>query len=108
MNLIEPSRARNAANLVDAMTNEIANFLLEELRALRHGQEALRRGQEALRADIADVKITARQADTVPGLAMNLVGYLQLQVASQTFRIDRFEEQPRHIARQFQIADAKA
>jgi hypothetical protein len=73
------------------MTDDVANLLLEELRAIRHGQEALQRGQEALRADIADVKISAKQSETVPGLALNLVGYLQLQIASQTSRIDRFE-----------------
>ena len=82
------------------MTNEVANLLLEALRALRHGQEALRHGQEALRADIADVKISARQTETVPGLAFSLVGHLQLQVASQTSRIDRFEECLRRIERQ--------
>jgi hypothetical protein len=82
------------------MTNEVANLILEELHALRHGQEALRHGQEALCADIADVKISARQSETVPGLAYNLVGHLQLQIASQTSRIDRFEECLRRIERQ--------
>jgi hypothetical protein len=43
------------------MMNDAANLILDELRALRHGQEALPRGQEALRADIADVKISARR-----------------------------------------------
>jgi hypothetical protein len=100
MSLIESPRARSAANLVDAMTNEVANLLLEGLRALRHGQEALPHGQEALRADIADVKISARQSETVPGLAFNLVGHLQLQIACQTSRIDRFEECLRRIERQ--------
>jgi hypothetical protein len=83
------------------MTNEVANLLLDELRALRHGQEALRHGQEALRADIADVKISARQTETVPGLAFNLAGHLQLQVACQTSRIDRFEECLRRIEGHF-------
>jgi hypothetical protein len=83
------------------MTNELATLLLEELQALRHGQEAIRHGQEALRADIADVKIFARQTETVPGLAFNLAGHLQLQVACQTSRIDRFEDCLRKIERHF-------
>jgi hypothetical protein len=82
------------------MTNEVANLVLEELRALRHGQEALRHGQEALRADIADVKISAPRSETVSGLAYSLVGHLQLQIASQTMRIDRFEECLRRIEKQ--------
>jgi hypothetical protein len=88
------------------MTSEVAELLLEELRALRHGQEALRHGQEALRADVADVKISARQSETVPGLALNLVGHLQLQIASQTMRIDRFDERLSHLARRLEMADA--
>jgi len=84
------------------MTDDSAN-LLEELRALRHGQEAILRGQEALRADIADVRISARECEMVPGLALNLVGYLQLQVANQTARIDRFEQRLDRIGRQLDM-----
>jgi hypothetical protein len=92
--------------LESKMTGDVANLLLEELRALRHGQEALRHGQEALRADIADVKISAQQSETVPGLAFNLVSHLQLQIASQTMRIDRFDERLNHIARRIEMANA--
>jgi hypothetical protein len=86
--------------MVHSMTNEVASLLREELRALQHGQEALRHGQKALRADIAGVRISAPQSETVPGLAYNLVGHLQLQIACQTSRIDRFEACLRHIERQ--------
>jgi hypothetical protein len=82
------------------MTNDLTSLLLEELRALRQGQEALRHGQEALRADIADVRTSARQSEIIPGLACTLVGHLQSQIASQTARIDRFEASLRHIERQ--------
>jgi len=80
------------------MADDRAN-LLGELRALRHGQEAIRRGQEALRADIADVQISARESETVPGLALSLIGYLQLQIANQTARIDRAEQRLDRIER---------
>jgi hypothetical protein len=82
------------------MTDDGANLIFGEIRALRHGQEALLRGQEALRVDIADVKISAREGELIPGLAMQLTGYLQLQIACQTSRIDRFEACLRRIKSQ--------
>lgn len=93
-------QVRQMTLLEPTMTDDISSLVLEELRALRHGQEALRHGQEALRADIADVKISARQPEIVPGLAFSLVSHLQLQIASQTMRIDRFEECLRRIEKQ--------
>jgi hypothetical protein len=37
------------------------------------------------------VKISAREGELIPDLAMQLTGYLQLQIACQASRIDRFE-----------------
>lgn len=82
------------------MTSDIAHVLLEEMRALRTGQDALLRGQEALRADIAGVKISAREGELVPGLALHLSGYLQMQIACQSSRIDRFEALFHHLEQQ--------
>jgi hypothetical protein len=77
-------------NGIVSMTHDVANLIHEEPHALRCGQDGLRWGQAALCADIADVKISATRSEATPGFAMNLIGYLQVQIASQTSRIDRF------------------
>jgi hypothetical protein len=87
------------------MTDDVAKLILDELRALRHGQEALRRGQEALRADIADVKISARQSEAMPGVGTSMIGFLQGQIASQGIRIDRFEDRLWRIQREIEKAE---
>ena len=80
--------------------------LMEELRALRHGQVAIQRGQQALRVDIAEVRIASGECEAVPGLALNLIGHLQVQIASQTSRIDRFEQRLDDIAGRLDLARA--
>jgi hypothetical protein len=78
-------------NGIESMTHDVANLILEELHALRCGQDGPWWGQAAPCANIADVKISATRSEATPGLAMNLIGYLQMQIASQTSRIDRFD-----------------
>lgn len=90
------------------MKDDVANLILDELRALRHAQEALHLGQEALRADIADVKILASLSGTVPEIATSLIGFLQGQIASQGIRIDRFEDRLWRIQRQIEKAEFPA
>jgi hypothetical protein len=81
------------------MTEDDANRILDEIRALRHGQEAMRLGLEALRADMADIKISTNQPKISPGFAMSTVTFLQGQIFSQSVRIDRFEERMFRIER---------
>jgi hypothetical protein len=87
------------------MTHDVANLILEELSALRCGQDGLRWVQAALCADIADVKISATRSEATPGPAKNLIGCLQMQIASQTSRIDRFDERIGRIERSLEAGD---
>ena len=86
------------------MTDDAGNLILEQLRLLRCGQEALQRGQEAIRADIAELKACATEIEATPGLALSQIGHLQVQIASQTSRIDRFEERLGRIVRRLDLA----
>jgi hypothetical protein len=92
-------------NGIESMSHDVANLILEELSALRCGQDGLRWVQAALCADIADVKISATRSEATPRLAMNLIGYLQMQIASQTSRIDRFDERIGRIERSLEAGD---
>ena len=86
------------------MADDLMNRILQELRALRNGQEALRRGQEAVLADLADVKIGP--PDDAPSFVMSQMAYLQLQIASQTSRIDRFDQRLGRIERHMETIPA--
>jgi hypothetical protein len=86
------------------MPKDLIERVLQELRALRNGQEALRRGQESVLADLVDVKVCP--PDESPGFVMSQMAYLQLQIASQTSRIDRFDQRLGRIERQIETIPA--
>jgi hypothetical protein len=82
------------------MNDEVATRIFDELRSLQHGVEALRRGQQALCADVADVKLSLARFDDTPGFSLGQIAFLELQIASQTSRIDRFEAHIDSVRRQ--------
>ncbi|HTQ14995.1 MAG TPA: hypothetical protein VMH86_14055 [Rhizomicrobium sp.] len=81
------------------MTEATENLVLEILRAIRADIADLKR-------DNLDFKSRHTATESTLGSLHGAIGHLQVQIASQTGRLDHVEQQLEHINRRLGLVDA--
>ncbi|MBX3570133.1 MAG: hypothetical protein KF914_18865 [Rhizobiaceae bacterium] len=81
------------------MAEQADNLVLEHLRHIR-------RAVDEMQTDIVDLKARMTGVEGSLGQITSQIGHLQTQIASQTLRIDRFDERMARIERRLDLVEA--